>query len=188
MIGDLSHKAVFFRELAKDPDLSASAKTAAAVLLFVFHNSDTGQCNPGLQKIGDAAGMKRRETIVDAVRRLEKAGWISIERSTGRTRTNNFTFPWSRVPEPERVRKTGGQKESGFSEKRVRSSGAKSLKNKDAAPETIKNTFSLREKGFSYSPSRSASAANAAPRRGGEKKTGTSYGDLARSMYRKQES
>lgn len=58
-----------------DRELPATAKCAAYALIFTFHNSETGQCNPSLKVLAAAIGRSSR-TATDAVAALLQRGWF----------------------------------------------------------------------------------------------------------------
>jgi hypothetical protein len=86
-----------------EPDLSPAAKFVA-VRLLDHANSRTGRCSPSYDTIARGIGLTRRR-VIDGVKELEAAGWISVSRSThagaretGRPlASNHFAFDWSRL-------------------------------------------------------------------------------------------
>ena len=65
----------------KRPALDVSAK-AVGFVLSTYANAD-GSCFPGLEKIGDGASLSSKSAGL-AVSRLQRAGFIEVQRSKGR--------------------------------------------------------------------------------------------------------
>lgn len=88
--------------IVADATLSAAAKAVAVPLLVVFHNNQTGRCNPSYDAIAAATGRCRR-AVIPSVLELRKAGWIEIDTTGGggRGNTNKISFMFDRA---ERVK------------------------------------------------------------------------------------
>jgi hypothetical protein len=88
----LPDKAALASSIAADDRLRASDKVVAFALLFRFHNTKTGQCNPSYEMLGESCCLGRR-AVIEAINRLETAGWLTVERTNGgRNRRNQFRF------------------------------------------------------------------------------------------------
>lgn len=81
------------RRMRRDPALSPSAFRVADALLMVFHNLQTGQCNPSIAAICREVGLRRTATV-DAIAKLSASGWVTIESSKGGSarNTNRYKF------------------------------------------------------------------------------------------------
>ena len=53
----------FIQNVLADSSLSSTAKAVVVALLLKWHNSRTGQCNPGLSEIAKAVGRTQRAVI-----------------------------------------------------------------------------------------------------------------------------
>jgi|GEM_PF-5780923 len=73
-------KWLMVKAIAADPTLSPAAARIAIALLVTFHNIKTGLCNPSYSSVAKAAGTTRRGTAIEAVKQLEEAGWLTVER------------------------------------------------------------------------------------------------------------
>jgi hypothetical protein len=90
-----------------DRALSATAKNVAARLLHHL-NTKNSRCSPSYETLARGIGLVRRRAMA-GVQELEKAGWISVERTThekskGAERglpSNNFAFDWDRCKEAD---------------------------------------------------------------------------------------
>jgi hypothetical protein len=88
----LPDKAGLASGIAADGRLRASHKVVAFALLFRFHNTKTGQCNPSYEMVAKSCCLTRR-AVIEAINRLEAAGWLNVERTNGgRNRRNQFRF------------------------------------------------------------------------------------------------
>ena len=76
------------------PELGATAKLAAASLATRYADAESGQAWPTMGELAEAVGRSERMTQY-AVRDLEAAGWLVVERSAGRGRRATFhlSFP-----------------------------------------------------------------------------------------------
>jgi Helix-turn-helix domain len=96
----LPDKAAMAAEIAADWRLGTGDKLVALVLLFRFHNTKTGQCNPSYERLAEACCLRRR-AIIKIIPRLEAAGWLIVDRTAGgRNRRNQFRF---KLLQPETV-------------------------------------------------------------------------------------
>lgn len=84
----LVDKACLSAAIARDTQLVASAVRVATALLFSFHNTASGQCNPTYETLAKASALGRRATI-NAVSALKREGWLSVRK--GRS-SNQFIF------------------------------------------------------------------------------------------------
>jgi hypothetical protein len=100
MTASLLHKWLFAQAVVADAGLSGAA-CRVAVALLGFHNGITGRCDPSYETIAKAAGLARRQTVIDAVADLERAGWITRKRrgsgKPGRSHTNAFMLRFERA-------------------------------------------------------------------------------------------
>lgn len=88
----LPDKAAMAAEIAADWRLGTGDKLVALVLLFRFHNTKTGQCNPSYERLAEACCLTRR-AVIKIIPRLEGAGWLIVDRTAGgRKRRNQFRF------------------------------------------------------------------------------------------------
>ena len=88
----LPDKAALASDIAADRRLRPSDKIVAFALLFRFHNTKAGQCNPSYEILAQSCSLTRR-AVINAVGRLEVASWLTVERTNGgRNRRNNFGF------------------------------------------------------------------------------------------------
>jgi DNA-binding MarR family transcriptional regulator len=78
----LPDKARLVSSIIADVRLTPNQRLVAVALAVRFHNTKTGRCFPSYETLAKAVGLKRRAAI-DAVRKLEQIGWVSVERSTG---------------------------------------------------------------------------------------------------------
>jgi len=85
----LPGKAALIKAIVADRGLRASAVRVATALLFGFHNTNSGQCNPTYETIARASGLGRR-AVINAVNGLKEAGWISTSGSGWSS--NQFIF------------------------------------------------------------------------------------------------
>ena len=83
----IAHKAINL-----STDLSNSEKRVAGVLVDHF-NKTTGQCDPGQNAIADLIGMSRR-TVIRAVERLERLGFVRKVRHGGKYHRNRYEPDW----------------------------------------------------------------------------------------------
>ena len=83
----IAHKAINL-----STDLSNSEKRVAGVLIDHF-NKTTGQCDPGQNAIADLIGMSRR-TVIRAVERLERLGFVRKVRHGGKYHRNHYEPDW----------------------------------------------------------------------------------------------
>ena len=76
-----------------DPELISSDKSVATAMLLRFRNNETGQCNPSFRTVAKVIGMSR-DTVMDAVARLEAAGYVTVSGTKGgaAANTNQFEF------------------------------------------------------------------------------------------------
>ena len=58
-----------------DPKLCAGAKVVAGTLLFLFHNTKSGQCFPTNATVGDVVGMHAK-TVSKHISGLVRAGYV----------------------------------------------------------------------------------------------------------------
>ena len=66
-----------------DRDLSSTTKSVAYALLFTFHNTKTGQCNPSFKAIGKAVG-RCRSVVAESIDTLTgEGGWFVLKRNRG---------------------------------------------------------------------------------------------------------
>jgi hypothetical protein len=88
----------FIQNVLADTSLSSTAKCVVVALLLKWHNSRTGQCNPGLTEIAKAVGLTRR-AVIPAVAELKKSGWLDIASTSGGSQrnTNRYKFDLSRI-------------------------------------------------------------------------------------------
>ena len=70
--------------------LSSSAKAVAVVSLLARRNSSTGSCMPGIECIKADAGFKDERSVHKALKELEAAGIVLIERAKGKP--NNYVL------------------------------------------------------------------------------------------------
>ena len=88
----LPDKAALASDITADGRLRASDKVVALALLFRFHNTRTGQCNPSYERLAKSCGLERR-AVINAIHRLEAASRLTINRTTGgRNRRNQYWF------------------------------------------------------------------------------------------------
>lgn len=97
----LLRKWQLLQAIIADPGLSLVAKVIASRILD-HHNSLTGQCSPSYETLARGAGLERRSAI-RAVKELEVAGWLRVQRVTGGAPeaakgfvTNEFVLDFSR--------------------------------------------------------------------------------------------
>ncbi|MGY8664198.1 helix-turn-helix domain-containing protein [Bradyrhizobium sp. UFLA05-109] len=78
----------------RDPRLTSTDKIVATALLLKFRNKETGQCNPSYRTVANAIGMSR-DAVMDAVKRLNAAGYVAVNGTKGGSvrHTNQFDFP-----------------------------------------------------------------------------------------------
>jgi len=76
-----------------DRDLISTDKIVATAMLLKFRNKDTGQCNPSYGTVADVIGMSR-DTVMDAIARIEAAGYLTVRGTKGGStrNTNQFEF------------------------------------------------------------------------------------------------
>jgi hypothetical protein len=88
----LPDKAALAADLIADKQLRASDKVVVLALLFRFHNTKTGQCNPAYKKLAESCCFTRR-AVIKAIPRLEAAARVMVDRTSGgRNRRNQFRF------------------------------------------------------------------------------------------------
>src|SRR6266567_1400997 len=102
-----------------DPKLCAGAKVVAGTLLFLFHNTRSGQCFPTNATVGAAVGMKER-TVSRHIGGLVKAGYVFRDRRYNNSSITDFNWAmgsdeavkavWKRVQaaKSDRSNMTGG--------------------------------------------------------------------------------
>jgi predicted transcriptional regulator len=83
----IAHKAINL-----STDLSNSEKRVAGVIVDHF-NKTTSQCDPGQNAIADLIGMSRR-TVIRAVERLERLGFVRKVRHGGKYHRNRYEPDW----------------------------------------------------------------------------------------------
>ncbi len=83
------------------PKLSPSAK-AVAVALASFMNGK-GECWPGVKALLERSGLRKRQTIADAVAELERTALVNVHWSARRRRT----FSWAKVPSDGTIESAG---------------------------------------------------------------------------------
>lgn len=93
--GSLPDKAALITAIAADDRLRASTVRVGTVLLFKFHNTKSGRCDPSYETLGKAAALKRRAAI-KAVHQLEQFAWL-VKRPKGRRSRNSYQFAFRRV-------------------------------------------------------------------------------------------
>lgn len=87
-----SKKAIAYQALALDRRVAGAPAAICAAL--VWHcNLDTGQCYPGIERIGHETGYSRR-AVLKALKRLEDVGYIKRLRHAGRHNTNAYLIAW----------------------------------------------------------------------------------------------
>jgi hypothetical protein len=93
------NKFAFLHRMLADTTLSPAAKIVATTLLFKFHNTKTGQCNPSIAAIGKSTGRGNRSVFRDILE-LVAGSWITVESTKGgsSTNTNHYKFNFERVP------------------------------------------------------------------------------------------
>jgi predicted transcriptional regulator len=80
-------------------ELSNSEKRVAGALID-HYNRRTGQCDPSLDCIAELIGMSRR-TVIRAIARLQKLGFIRRVRHGGKFHRNRYEPVWSRFVQVE---------------------------------------------------------------------------------------
>jgi hypothetical protein len=89
----LKRKLSLYTVMLADPDLSDGAVRVAGALLFVFHNTTSGQCFPSNASVARVVGM-HEDTISRHVSKLVKAGYVLRDR---RHNTSSLTdFDWTK--------------------------------------------------------------------------------------------
>jgi hypothetical protein len=81
------------------PGLTENARRVAATLIEHF-NRETGQCDPGIERIADLLGISTR-TVIRSTQRLERAGLFRKARHGGNLNRNHYEPVWSRFQEIE---------------------------------------------------------------------------------------
>ncbi len=81
------------------PGLTENDRRVAAALIEHF-NRETGQCDPGLERIADLLGISTR-TVIRSIKHLEAAGLIRKVRHGGHLNRNRYELVWSRFQEIE---------------------------------------------------------------------------------------
>src|SRR5262245_19957328 len=84
----LADKVKLVDALNSEPYLSAAQFKVACALILHFHNTKTGECYPSLEQLADASHVTRR-TVIDALRKMQELGYLSIEQSDGGRRKRN---------------------------------------------------------------------------------------------------
>ena len=79
--------------------LKENDRRVAATLIEHF-NRETGQCDPGLERIADLLGISTR-TVIRSIKHLEAAGLIRKVRHGGHLNRNRYELVWSRFQEIE---------------------------------------------------------------------------------------
>ncbi|WP_339949041.1 helix-turn-helix domain-containing protein [uncultured Albimonas sp.] len=82
------------RCIRKDQARTLSAKMLAWALAEEFADNDTGACHPCVETLAEALALSTRQ-VRRAVRELEEAGWLAVDRASGRGRSSTYqlTFP-----------------------------------------------------------------------------------------------
>jgi len=88
-------KTIAYYTLCMDQRLGSAAKAVGACLVDHF-NRKTGQCDPGITRIGDRTG-KDRSTVFRALTELEEAGYIRRDRYGGKGHRNAYEIVWKRM-------------------------------------------------------------------------------------------
>lgn len=86
----LPDKAELAKRLSGDERLSDAQFRVGMALLFTFHNTSTGQCNPSYRQLAEASRTSQG-TVLRAIAALEAAGYIIAKRSDGgRNQRNSY--------------------------------------------------------------------------------------------------
>lgn len=112
----LADKADLAKRLCRDKRLSDAQCRVGIALLFTFHNTTTGQCNPSYRQLAEASRTSPG-TVLRAIESLEAAGYLVVERSNGgRNQRNSYlikhstgeAFADGNTPLVEQKHSTGG--------------------------------------------------------------------------------
>lgn len=88
----LPDKAELAKRMCRDERLSDAQCRVGMALLFMFHNTLTGQCNPSYRQLAQASNTSRA-TALRAVGILEICGVLKIDRTDGgRNQRNGYQF------------------------------------------------------------------------------------------------
>ena len=91
----LPDKAKMAKRLCRDGRLSDAQCRVGIALIFTFHNTNTGQCNPSVRQLAEASGTSPA-TVLRAIQALDDAGYVSAERSHGgRNKRNTYAIKHS---------------------------------------------------------------------------------------------
>jgi hypothetical protein len=81
-----------YRAILFAPGLTPTMKALACAILAHF-NEDTGQCDPGVERLAHLLGVKRH-TVFRAIKSLIDAGLIQRKSYGGKSHRNSYTFDW----------------------------------------------------------------------------------------------
>jgi Helix-turn-helix domain len=97
----LKQKLNLYTVIVANPKLPDGAKTVAGALLFLFHNTKTGQCFPENATVGIAVGMHHK-TVSKHIGELVKAGYLLRDRRFNKSSITGFN--WAKSTEVKAVR------------------------------------------------------------------------------------
>lgn len=112
----LADKAALAKRMCSDDRLSDAQCRVGMALLFTFHNTSTGQCNPSFRQLAEASRTSQG-TVLRAIEALDDAGYMIAERSDGgRNKRNSYlikhsageAFADENTPLAEQKHSTGG--------------------------------------------------------------------------------
>ena len=90
-INRLVSKAELAAIISSDKQLRHSTVRVATAMLFKFHNTRKDECFPSHDTIAEWVGLNRRR-VIEAVKQLERFGYLIVERGTGRSNRYRFNF------------------------------------------------------------------------------------------------
>jgi Helix-turn-helix domain len=89
---NLPDKVRLIERMGMDGRLSHADFRTLAMLLFSFHNTKTGQCNPGHERLAQASATSK-STARAAIENGEALGYLAATKSRGgRCRSNHYKF------------------------------------------------------------------------------------------------
>jgi hypothetical protein len=84
-----------------DAELSSSASRIAAAVILKWFREERSECFASYDAIAEAAGIKRRATVINAIQELDRHNWLKIEKrgrgKGGRSHTNRLWPNFDRV-------------------------------------------------------------------------------------------
>ncbi len=130
----LAQKFAIQKKINADPDLSPLAKLIAYVLIFEFHNSKTGQCNPSIEALCRAVSRKRSAVSAALATLIGESGWFIQRRGRG---SPSYSFQPGRLQEVQNLVEFAGQDDRKSGRLDVRKTGYQKRKAvRKSGPET----------------------------------------------------